>query len=452
MVRLRRAFVVVVVGGAMTMGVRMPAAQQPRVADAVVSTGDAVPLSTPVTSFTTIDAVRRTLSAAHVPFGIEGPAQGEPPVVDLAQPRVDVADLRGLSVAAALDAIERLDRSVRWSEQDGVIDVRMTPGATWIDRELPEFAVTNASKTTALDALAAAIDPARGGRVAPTFPLAGRGVVIHPPNWTPPAPIMISTTHERGSVLEGLNALAREGHTSWRITYDGASLDANDASIAFGSSLFDSVVSASPTAGAERARGYTISVDVGVGLEQSVLNYARGAHLSVGIEALPAATSRVPTPTVAVLSLDRRRPREALEQLLAYDSRYALSEEHGMFHLRLRSGTTVAALDKTVLNFSATNRPFMAVFNQVLGRGPAATARGSVSPADAVFEAPLSVTADRSTVRELLDTICRDIGASWMVRTLERPASLPASSRWLDMVEVSISAPNQTLTTMLSWR
>jgi hypothetical protein len=405
----------------------------------VIPVGYAIPLSTPVTSFKTIETITRVLRAAGVPFGIEGPAREDPPVVDLAQPRVEVANLHGISVSAALGAIARLDPSVHWTEADGVIDVRLTSSATWIDREMPPFSILNANSTQALEALATAIDPARRGHVS-TFglPAGGPNVVRFPP--APPAPTTsVSVTQARGTALDGLDALVRGSRRSWRITYDGPTLDASDASISI-AAPDASVASASAVSEAERADANLVRVTIATRVDFAVVEFARLAHIPVSIESLPQPFP-AQDPENIPLSLDRREPRAALDRLLAYDSRYALSEAHGMFHVQPRTGSTIPALDQPVVNFSVTNEPFQTALNRVLGRGVAVpTATRATSAAYQVFETPISVTANGSSVRELLDALCRASDADWSVEPVSGLANL------------TIRAPGTSLGTLTSWR
>lgn len=109
MLPVRRASIVVVVVSATTMFARTPRAQQGSVANVMVPAGSAVPLSTPTTSVKTIEPILRVLSAAKVPFGIEGAAHRELPLVDLAHPRVEPANLHAMSVGTALDTIAHVD-------------------------------------------------------------------------------------------------------------------------------------------------------------------------------------------------------------------------------------------------------------------------------------------------------------------------------------------------------
>ena len=439
MVRLRRAAFAAAVVCAATMSVRVPA-KQAQLADRIIPIGYAIPLSTPATSFKTIDTIRSVLSAAQVPFGIEGPARGAPPVVDLAQPRVEVVNLHGMSVAAALSAVARLDPSVHWSEVDGVIDVRLTSSPTWIDTEIPPFAVSNADPTQALDTIAGAIDPTRHGHIASRRP-PGPDVVLIPPIPALP-PTSVSVSQIRGTVLEGLNALVRGAQRSWRVTYDGPSIEAHDASIMFVTPVEGPTESPSPAAEAERADANLVRITIRTRVDFAITEFARLVHAPVTIETLPEPQPRLPWESENIpLVLDRREPRAGLDRLLAYDSRYTLSQAHGMFRVQPRSGSTIPALDQPVVNFSVANEPFQTALNRVLGRGvPRPVSTPATFAADRVFETPISVTANGSTVRDLLDTLCHAIDADWSVEPTGGFALL------------TVRAPGNSLGTLTSWR
>jgi hypothetical protein len=448
MLPVRRASIVAVVVGAMTMFARTPTAQQGNVANVMVPAGSAVPLSTPITPVKTIETIRQVLSAAKVPFGIEGAAYHEPPLVDLAQPRVEIANLHAMSVAAALDAIAHVDPSVHWREQDGVIVVRMTAGPTWIDRDREPFSVADADTGQALDALVSAADPSRRGHVAPFGPraTAGTSYVLYFPGSPPPQPPpRITVALDRGTMLEGLNALARAAHGSWRITYDGPAVEANDATIA----LFvvgASVEALSPLAERLRADPNRIETMIGAEFDFAILSYARSAHISVGVESLPSPEF-VPgslDPQDIVLVLDGREPRASLERLLAYDSRYVLSEEHGVFHVRPATGPVVPALSEKLAGFSVTGESVESVLNRILHR-TAMQPIAPMRPQTSVSAAPVSLTiADEATVRDALDALCRTADGSWDARVTANGD-----------VELTIAGGARTMTTVINtlrWR
>jgi len=416
MLPVRRASIVAVVVSAMTIFARTPAAQQGSVADVMVPAGSAVPLSTPITPLKTIDTIRQLLTAVRVPFGIEGAAYHEPPLVDVAGPRVEIANLHAMSVGAALDAIAHVDPTVHWREQDGVIDVRMTTGPTWIDRDGEPFSVADADPRQALDALVSTADPSRRGHVAPfrPRPTAATASVRYFPAGPPPPSPRITVARNRGTMLEGLNALARVAGGSWLITYDGPAVAVDDATIV----LFvagASVEAPSPLAERHRADPNRIETTIGADFDFAILNYARGAHVSVGVETLPAPEF-VPgsmDPQDIVLALDRREPRASFERLLAYDSRYVLSNEQGVFHVRPATGPVVPALSERLAGFSVSGESVESVLNRILHR-TAMPPIGPVRPETSVSAAPVSLTiAPDSTVRDALDALCRAAGASW---------------------------------------
>ena len=190
-------------------------------------------------------------------------------------------------------------------------------------------------------------------------------------------------------------------------------------------------------------------VTIGTRLDFAIEEFARLAHAPLSIESfphplLPQEPENIP------LSLDRRDPRAALDRLLGYDSRYALIKAHGMFRVQPRSGSTIPALDEPVVNFSVANEPFQTAFNRILGRGLTRPLNTSAASAgNRVFETPISVTANGSTVRELLDTLCRAIDADWSVEPTVNWSVEPTVG---GLVELTVRAPGDSLVTLTSWR
>ena len=419
-------------------------AAQLRAADTMIPASAAIALTTPTNPVATLNVVQRVLAAAKVSYGLEGPPLLDPPLVDLAHPPTEIADLHNMTVGAALDAIARVDPSVRWSEHDGVIVVRLAGDRTWLDGAMSTFRVSNGDKVAALNALITAVDPARYGQVArggQRFPTPAPSVAPEPP---------ISVFQERGTVLDGLNAIARAARSSWWITYDGPTLDARDASIVLGTGRIvgarDNVVAASPVVVDARASRdpNIVNVPIAFDMPQAVQTYAKAAGITLGIETLPFPDLPVEMTGIR-LRLDRRQPRAALAKIVAYDSRYELTEDKGVFHVRVRGGALLPSLDAPVAAFSASDE----LLTSVLSRIAVLSGPMPVTPqgfGDAVMINPLSasqadyektrqtvgtirVSVDFSgpgSIRDVLDALCVKNGLVWQAGPAPsiRPAGL----------------------------
>jgi len=199
------------------------AGTSPRLADTVVpGVSGGISIDLPTNVFSAQTAFRRVLEAAGVRYGLEGPAwDPNVPPIDLAQTREDSVQLSGRRLGEALDALVKAVPNYRWTEADGLIIVRATPsGQGVLDRQIARFTLTDASPRVAIEAIVAAIDPARPrglglqgfgrpGTGAGTTPgKTGRNVTLNLTNVT------LQTV---------LSAIARaNGAMTWTVQYDRA--------------------------------------------------------------------------------------------------------------------------------------------------------------------------------------------------------------------------------------
>ncbi len=194
---------------------RPPLRAQGRAADTLIPAAFAIPLTSPSVPDITLSTIERVIAAGALP-GIEGERPGRLPLIDPAHPPTEVANLHAMTVGAALDTVARVDPSVRWSEDDGVIVVRQTSAPTWLDGALPPFQVSNANVSSALDALMTAVDPTPAGQVKPWMTFSHRQM-----SWVGAELPGFSVVRDHGTVLDGLDAIVRVAHGAWRVEYAG---------------------------------------------------------------------------------------------------------------------------------------------------------------------------------------------------------------------------------------
>jgi hypothetical protein len=233
-----RAFTVAILLCVATAGAWQAAAQAPpRLADTVIPTSSAIPLSVPSNAIAIHRTIERVLASVRVPYGLEGPALATMPVFDFAYPPVETARFGGMRLGEALDAIARVDPAVRWIERDGFILVREGPAnSPFLERQMPPFTFVGTDALDALDAFVTAIDPARHGHV-----------LAAPSTASASSDASIAVTAGAGTVLDGLNALAKSVRGSWAVLYDDGSAHVEAASVSLRTPR-GSYVSRSPVA------------------------------------------------------------------------------------------------------------------------------------------------------------------------------------------------------------
>ena len=421
---LRRASVVAVVVGAMTMAVRVPAARQARVSDTVVPSNAAIALSTPTNSLKSADLVGRLLAAANAPSGFERPAldPDNPPPFDFGAQPVELANLAGMRLGEALDAIARVDPSVRWTEHDGAVVVRMgAVSGDWLDQPSRPVDYRGSELNEALKAVASAIDPEHERTV-------NRAVIIGPPG-SPQKPIesesLFVVLRPAGSAEQVLDALAREAHVRWDVSYSSSGPSVDSATI---------LVRALP---AEACRVSSASLDLlgaggpqrvqltaGGGVGFALLQYAKAAHHS----GLSRCRCQNRSSRSVSLAADPAAPAQSIARILTFDSRYQWKEERGVFHV-WPTMTITTGLDTPTRFFSASAQPLSSVVARLIElTGHGTLGQIFVTPGDFRQEVAtqqrgelpaLPVTAtiqDVGDAEGVLDELCQLQGWSWQWR------------------------------------
>jgi hypothetical protein len=407
----------VAIAGAWPARVQTP----PRLADAVIPTSAAIPLSVPSNAIAIHQTIERVLASVSVPYGLEGPALATVPIFDFARPPVEVARFAGMRLGEALDAIAHVDPAVRWIERDGFILVREGPAnSPFLDRQMPPFTFMGTDALDALDAVVTAIDPARHGHV-----------LAAPSAASASSDASITITAAAGTVLDALNALARSVHGSWAVLYDDGSADVQAASVSLRTPR-GSYVSRSPVA--ERARATPdpnlVHVTVFPDLGQAIASFVKAAHVPVGLELLGLPQGVMPDRPGIALDLDRTRPADAIARLVAYDSRYQSLDHGGVVRVWPTAGSSASPwLDTAVDRFDATREPIGSVLDRIIWlSGLPPTGSANVTPDVPVTSPdasqrrhdiplmPVSVAFDRhGSLRDVLDDLCRSQGLWWQV-------------------------------------
>ena len=426
-----------VLQGSRSPGAQAPAATQatPRPADAMVpGPAETVSLDLPTNPFAAYTALTRLLDAAGVRYGIESPAWNPAALpIDLARPRDAVLMLGGRRLGDALDLIVKAVPEFRWTDRDGVIAVRSTAdGAGILDRRIAQFTLTDASPRRALEAVIAAIDPAR----PPSAGIVGFGRPGSGAGFKPERTGRNVTMSVKGATVQSiLTGIAREnGALSWTIKYDRAPASPDSVSITF-IELGVEVTALSPYAqqtqgmpGPLTPNRVTIS-----SLSTMLLNYGERSGLRINFEEAalrPGEQSFNPAQTAGMPQLELPdQPSAAIARIVALDSRYEWSEKGGSFLVRPKPGVPgrLAVLDAPVNGFRATNEPANAVIERAGGllgtvrSSPAiAAAQGAGMPPSPITEAmarPIDVdVASPATVRDVFNAIADATGWSWTMR------------------------------------
>lgn len=415
-----------------------PASAQ-RAADAVIpGAPTAIVLDIPTDVFAAQTAMRRVLDVAGVRYGLEGPAwDPKTPPLDFARTREDTLQLAGRRVGDALDAIVKAAPQFRWTEIDGVIVIRSSAaGQGILDREIPSFALTDAAPRTALEAVVAALDPARprglgiiGFGRSPTGAMGGPSKTGH----------NVTLNLRNMTVQVILASIARlNGELSWSVQYDRAPASLETATITL-SEVGESVTAQSPVVfnAPISTASPAQTLRIAPSMPATLSNYARSTPVKISVEevAVPnALASLIPSaasPSVAgVPPLELpTAPAEAIARIVALDSRYEWSEKNGRFRVRPKQGVPgrIDLLDQPMDGFTATNEPARTVIERV-GRTmgtvrPASrsSARGPTS-IDIAMATPISVSlAGPVTARDVLDAIADATGWSWGLRPIFTP-------------------------------
>jgi hypothetical protein len=389
----------------------------------------------------TFEVMQRILTSAAVPFGLEqspDPISAVSTDVNL-EPQRSLA-VNGLSIRAALDRIIAIDPRYEWEETDGRIIVRgaMLQGTGILNRRIPGLTLTRATLQDTVRALARTIDPGRPDAGLLTM---GVGMAVEPNDGaqrSTPGPASISISLGETTVFEALNALARAGRLSWVIRYDGPA-DHEGTSITL-SSPSNSVVAMSSRAvrvsqdPAARAR---IRVSPVPSIMSAYGIYAARAKVLVGVEMPTEPANRPPNSGGQSLDLTYVTSTEAIDQITRLDPRLSWSAAGGIFSIRPRADLMIKSpLDAVVERFDAQDESVEAILARIAplvgGRvsgsgGGSGTRPGSPERAleDAKRARPVSFALGPTTIRQILDTLCRTQGTlSWTVYSMDLPAGI----------------------------
>jgi hypothetical protein len=408
----------------------------PRAADAVVANAaGTIALDLPANIFTAQLAFRRVLDAAGVRYGLEGPVwDPNVPFVDLSRVREDSLQLKGRRLGDALDALVKAVPQYRWTETDGVIVVRATQnGQSLLDRRIPRFTLANATPRIAIEAVIAAIDPARPrGQGIQGFGRPGTGA------GTAPEKIGRNVTLNltNATVQTILSAVARaNGAMTWTVQYDHMPASPETTTIAL-TEYSETVTAQSPAAFRDALAPPTAvrQLQIATSMPAMLSTYAvRTPSLKLSVEEAAASPELAMylaaplAPGVPPLDLPDD-PAQAIARIVAFDSRYEWSQTNGRFRVRPRAGVPgrIDLLDNKIDGFSATNESARSVIERAARAvgmvrpaptPPAAVAARGPSPIDTAMATPISIAlAGQVTPRDVFDAIADVTGWSWSLR------------------------------------
>ena len=433
--RIRRVLAaagVVVLASVWRLGAQTPTL---RLADTLIPSAQPITLSLPTNDIFAFNTVRMLLARLKVPYGVETPGLPDVPLADFAHPAAGTLTLSGMRLGDALDAIVRVAPHFRWSEIDERIVVRGGPIANGLlDKKVSHLSLESAAPAAALGALITAIDPTRRGEgmTPASAPVPAAALAALPDS---AKARNVSVKLDDVTVLSALNAIARAGNLFWIVEYDGPVADLSSASVSFHAGDL-SVTAHSPVWIRSNTAPEQIRIGVLGNIEGMLTAYARAAHVRVGLELVPPPDFLGPPPgPAAPLDLTHVPPFEAIKRIVAYDSRYEVSQSKDAFHVTPTMAVPgrLMFMDKAVSGFTASHEAIGAVLGRIiwlLGYQPAGTASVSAGPSmpmnapgaaqrtQDIRTMPVTFTVgDRSTVRDVLDALCRAQGTlSWRLR------------------------------------
>jgi hypothetical protein len=437
------------VGAFVVVFVSVVAGQQIRTADVMVPAGPiGITLELPSNPFTAQVVLQRVLDAAGVRYGLEGPAwDPATPPIDFARQKESSVQLSGRRLGDALDLIVKAAPQYRWTEiAGGVIVIRSVPaGQSILDRQVPQFSVTDASPRVALEAIVAALDPSRprglgilgAGRApagaAGTSAPAGRNVNVSLTNAT--LETVLSTVAQLNGAL------------AWSIQYDRAPATLENASITL-SEHGQSVMAQSRQTVSAVASPRRQSVPVLSSVAAMLSSYAvRHPNVKLSVEEVEGRDMlsfiAQPAPEgLPPLELPEN-PVLAIARIIALDSRYESAQIDGRHRVRPSEGVRgrIDVLDKTVNGFTATNEPAKSVIERSGRTIGIVRPMGVPARAESIQRAmatPLTIDLRGTvTVREILDAIADATGWSWSLR----PQMTPGQPTTLDVQWRGVSPP-----------
>lgn len=402
--------------------------------DRTLPAGRGFTLTLPSVGAGSVELAERILREAGVPFGIEqAPPDGFEPSPRLDRPITDRISFDGLSIREALDKIVSLDPRYEWEEANERIlfrAVALRHSDALLQRRIPQFSVNGASASTALETLARLIAPSRapGGMFTMSaFATATPAGTGRPPS-SPPAPERFSFALGETTVRDALNALASSPGMSWSVRYDAPGGASDAATISLITPAATTVaLSTVAMSRARVARPGRLVLPVMSELSGVVGLYALRAKLQTGFIRFPGDRRENNPGGYPPLDLTGLSPSEALDRIVALDSRYEWTRDDGLYLVRPRRDLIAATpLDMPVDEFSARDIGVDAILGRIV-RLLAIEDSSAVSSGQAwsggpeeqakqrqARERPLSLTVRRTTVRGILNELCKEEGTlSW---------------------------------------
>jgi hypothetical protein len=416
-----------------TMAAAQSQATRGPLASRRITGGPVIALELPTNDATAFSTATSVLNAAGVRSGAEGPALDlSVPLVDFAKPAESAVTLTGLTLGDALDTIARHCPRLRWSEQDGLIVVRMSNRDSFLDRPVRRFALTDAPPRAALEALIRVLAPSRvsADGVAGVAATSATVEAQLPPREGRDVSLALTDV----TVLEALNAVARaNGALTWSVRYARAPASIATATILLTESRRQAIAGPpepAAVAGAQRPAVDIRRITIGRDIVAMLLSYARAANVAIGVEHLPGQSLAGPINGLPALNLEGLAPDKAVAIIVGYDSRYQWRKRSGRFLIQPRPDSRSESILETHLpGFTRSKEPLDSVLSGFLERLGATNVRpssmrltGQPIPAgtlDAAKQKLIDVSLKKGTsARDVLDEICAAGGSlSWVLRT-----------------------------------
>ena len=378
------------------------------------------------------------LQRAGVPHGIEfALKESDPADLDLARRPVRTMRLNGLRLRNALDAIVREDPRYDWQEVNGQIIVRVAtlPGSSALDSRIERFAVSEATLTEALAALALTLNP---NRAKPTVGTFGVSLEVLPASNAPATtqrgdPLRASFSVEDATLLDILQALCRRYRSSsWSVQYAEAAAGPEHATIGlFGGATGAFVLSEEADRLAARRREGLVIPSFGP-VASALSLYSDSMKVLIGTELLEEPVSEGPTAGQHEIDLTGMPETTAVASIVALDSRYVWEDAGGIYSVRPAPHAVPvrSLLDTQIDSFVLTDATAEAALSALVERlGPitgGSEGRGGVRGLDNAEHArrvteerarTFSLALQQTTIRAALNALCRAHGAlSWTVR------------------------------------
>jgi hypothetical protein len=362
-----------------------------------------------------------------------------------------------LKLGEALNRIVAADPRYSWEESEGRIIVRALDSRSPLQLRLAPVVLDRATLAGTVDTLMRALDPDRvlGGIVRGGL----RAQLSLGPEGTPRLnegpEVAISLSLNRPTLLEALTAIVNQrGDLSWVVRQDekadvegvGLTLSLPSASA---TALPDRMVRTARERASSPSGPARVTVPLTLGIRSALTAYGKRAKVRIGLELVPASQDE-PRPTGGgMLDLTGVEPPEALTRIVRADSRYMWVDAAGVIDvqpaLHLREP---GPLDRPIDGLNAQGQPVDTILDRIVallggqGRSGVGDSWGSMpgSPerlkAEAARGRPITLQVGPTTVRELLNTLCRTQGTlSWTVTPILRKDGLMLVSLQVDSWE-----------------